>query len=242
MSTPFGRYNALRNRARASTWLASTRTRSSSKHLAGREGALEQDRAAELRLEDRVRAAITKGIGPVTIQRAVAWTAAKRSSAVTTPPLDPLGRTAQLTAADRAQESNRTDRLLNDPLAELLAGEEGAHLLDTMPQEARSSRVATVSLGLQASPKNSSLLLVFALPNRSTVVRAPEKTGSSGRRAIAPAGAQANSAPNGARCPARDLTERRRGSGSGSPSTPGSISPWLRGDIPNGGSHRHRNH
>jgi methyltransferase (TIGR00027 family) len=39
--------------------------------------------------------------------------------------LDPVARTARWTAAERARESARPDRLFNDPLAEVLAGETG---------------------------------------------------------------------------------------------------------------------
>jgi O-methyltransferase involved in polyketide biosynthesis len=43
--------------------------------------------------------------------------------------LDPVATTARLTAAIRAGESLRSDRLVDDPLAARLAGEEGRALL-----------------------------------------------------------------------------------------------------------------
>ncbi len=49
--------------------------------------------------------------------------------------LDPLGLTARWTAAARARETGREDRLFEDPLAELLAGEEGRMLLEAEPQD-----------------------------------------------------------------------------------------------------------
>jgi methyltransferase (TIGR00027 family) len=49
--------------------------------------------------------------------------------------LDPLALTAHWTAAARARESAREDRLFEDPLAELLAGEEGRALLAAEPAE-----------------------------------------------------------------------------------------------------------
>lgn len=45
-------------------------------------------------------------------------------------PLDPVATTARLTAAMRAVESRRPDRLLDDPLAETLAGEQGMAMLE----------------------------------------------------------------------------------------------------------------
>ncbi|KJY42685.1 hypothetical protein VR41_06715 [Streptomyces sp. NRRL B-1568] len=44
--------------------------------------------------------------------------------------LDPVARTARLTAAQRARESARPDRLFDDPLAASLAGDTGRALLD----------------------------------------------------------------------------------------------------------------
>jgi methyltransferase (TIGR00027 family) len=46
--------------------------------------------------------------------------------------LDPVARTARWTAAERARESARPDRLFEDPLAEVLAGEKGRALATTM--------------------------------------------------------------------------------------------------------------
>ncbi len=43
--------------------------------------------------------------------------------------LDPVSRTARWTAAARARESERPDRLFDDPLATVLAGEAGRELL-----------------------------------------------------------------------------------------------------------------
>jgi methyltransferase (TIGR00027 family) len=43
--------------------------------------------------------------------------------------IDPIAGTARWTAAMRAEESGRTDRLFTDPLAEVLAGEPGRELL-----------------------------------------------------------------------------------------------------------------
>ncbi|MER5443681.1 SAM-dependent methyltransferase [Streptomyces sp. NPDC002790] len=53
----------------------------------------------------------------------------KREISVSTSRFDAVTQTARWTAAARARESRRTDRLFDDPLAELLAGEEGAALL-----------------------------------------------------------------------------------------------------------------
>lgn len=46
--------------------------------------------------------------------------------------LDPVARTARWTAAERALESARPDRLFEDPLAEVLAGEKGRALATSM--------------------------------------------------------------------------------------------------------------
>ncbi len=54
--------------------------------------------------------------------------------------MDPIARTAELTAAGRARESRRADRLFDDPYAELLAGEDGLALLHDMPPGAASTR------------------------------------------------------------------------------------------------------
>ncbi|MDQ1750526.1 MAG: hypothetical protein QOE71_1582, partial [Pseudonocardiales bacterium] len=43
--------------------------------------------------------------------------------------MEPVSRTAQWTAAARAAESRRDDRLFVDPYADRLAGKEGAELL-----------------------------------------------------------------------------------------------------------------
>ncbi|MCV7175010.1 class I SAM-dependent methyltransferase, partial [Mycolicibacterium sphagni] len=55
----------------------------------------------------------------------------------TMPQLTPVGTTARMTAAERAAESARPDRLFDDPLAALLAGEVGrelaAHFSRTTP-------------------------------------------------------------------------------------------------------------
>ena len=48
--------------------------------------------------------------------------------------MDPLGVTSQWTAAARARESQRSDRLFFDPYASALAGPDGARLLDHMEQ------------------------------------------------------------------------------------------------------------
>jgi methyltransferase (TIGR00027 family) len=56
--------------------------------------------------------------------------------------MDPIARTALLTAAERARESRRPDRLFEDPLAELLAGEQGAALADAMPEASRNRIMA----------------------------------------------------------------------------------------------------
>jgi methyltransferase (TIGR00027 family) len=59
------------------------------------------------------------------------------------PSLDPVATTARLTAAMRARESRRPDRLVDDPLAEVLAGEQGMAMLaladagDTIPVRTR---------------------------------------------------------------------------------------------------------
>ncbi|WP_043262912.1 SAM-dependent methyltransferase [Streptomyces sp. CT34] len=48
------------------------------------------------------------------------------------PSLDPVARTARLTAALRARESERPDRLFTDPLAAVLAGDIGRELADRL--------------------------------------------------------------------------------------------------------------
>jgi methyltransferase (TIGR00027 family) len=58
--------------------------------------------------------------------------------------VDAISRTALLTAADRAVESRRPDRLFDDSLASLLAGEAGDALLNSMPPDTRSSRVMAI--------------------------------------------------------------------------------------------------
>lgn len=57
--------------------------------------------------------------------------------------MDAIGRTALLTAAERARESGRSDRLFDDPLATVLAGEEGAALLESAPPGS-TSRVMSI--------------------------------------------------------------------------------------------------
>ncbi len=59
--------------------------------------------------------------------------------------MDPVSATALWTAAARARESARADRLFDDPLGEILAGPEGFELLDSM--EARVTDGGT-SLGM----------------------------------------------------------------------------------------------
>ena len=54
-------------------------------------------------------------------------------------PMDALAQTARWTAAARARESQRPDRLFEDPLAAVLAGEQGFALLDAEPPEARDN-------------------------------------------------------------------------------------------------------
>lgn len=49
--------------------------------------------------------------------------------------LDPVASTARWTAAERAHESARPDRLFNDPLAGALAGEEGRELAGSMSDD-----------------------------------------------------------------------------------------------------------
>lgn len=49
--------------------------------------------------------------------------------------LDRVARTARWTAAERARESARPDRLFDDPLAEILAGEQGRALAASMAEE-----------------------------------------------------------------------------------------------------------
>ncbi|MGW4069248.1 class I SAM-dependent methyltransferase [Nocardia grenadensis] len=49
--------------------------------------------------------------------------------------LDRVARTARWTAAERARESTRPDRLFDDPLAEALAGEQGRVLASSMAAE-----------------------------------------------------------------------------------------------------------
>ncbi len=55
------------------------------------------------------------------------------------PALDPVAQTARWTAAARARESARPDRLFEDPLAEALAGAEGMALLEAEPPESRDN-------------------------------------------------------------------------------------------------------
>ncbi len=50
---------------------------------------------------------------------------------------DPISYTARFTAASRARETRRPDRLFEDPWAELLAGPEGFELLARWEQAAR---------------------------------------------------------------------------------------------------------
>jgi len=51
--------------------------------------------------------------------------------------IDPVSRTARLTAAARARESRRPDRLFDDALAEALAGPEGFALMERLEAAAR---------------------------------------------------------------------------------------------------------
>jgi methyltransferase (TIGR00027 family) len=60
---------------------------------------------------------------------------------------DPVSRTARLTAAARARETRRPDRLFEDPWAELLAGPEGFALMKTLEQ-------AAAPAGSPAPPEN----------------------------------------------------------------------------------------
>ncbi len=53
--------------------------------------------------------------------------------------MDAIAQTARWTAAARARESHRPDRLFEDPLAALLAGDEGFSQLDAEPAEARDN-------------------------------------------------------------------------------------------------------
>jgi methyltransferase (TIGR00027 family) len=53
------------------------------------------------------------------------------------PITDPISRTARLTAAARARESRRADRLFDDPLAEALAGPEGFAFMERFEAAAR---------------------------------------------------------------------------------------------------------
>jgi leucine carboxyl methyltransferase len=57
--------------------------------------------------------------------------------------MDPTART-QLTAADRAREGARGDGLFHDPMAELLAGQEGFALLAGMPDAARGNHTMAI--------------------------------------------------------------------------------------------------
>ena len=50
--------------------------------------------------------------------------------------MDLLGATSRWVAAGRARESERPDRIFEDPLARALAGEEGFRLLDEMAKAA----------------------------------------------------------------------------------------------------------
>jgi methyltransferase (TIGR00027 family) len=54
-----------------------------------------------------------------------------------TPFSDPISRTARLTAAARARESRRPDRLFEDPWAEALAGTEGVAFMERLEAAAR---------------------------------------------------------------------------------------------------------
>ena len=53
---------------------------------------------------------------------------------------NPIAPTSQWTAAARARESERVDRLFDDPLAAALAGAEGFAWLERMEAAARSDR------------------------------------------------------------------------------------------------------
>jgi methyltransferase (TIGR00027 family) len=53
------------------------------------------------------------------------------------PITDPISHTARLTAAARARESRRPDRLFDDPLAEALAGKDGFAQMDRLEAAAR---------------------------------------------------------------------------------------------------------
>jgi methyltransferase (TIGR00027 family) len=57
--------------------------------------------------------------------------------------MDPVSRTARLTAAARARESRRPDRLFDDPLAEALAGPEGFALMERLETAARPPGAST---------------------------------------------------------------------------------------------------
>lgn len=50
---------------------------------------------------------------------------------------DPISLTARLTAAARARESRRADRLFDDPLAEALAGPEGVAFMERLEEASR---------------------------------------------------------------------------------------------------------
>jgi len=58
-----------------------------------------------------------------------------------------LAATGRLTAAGRAVESRRADRLFEDPLAEALAGEEGFRLMEQWRLPGMSEEQATITIG-----------------------------------------------------------------------------------------------
>jgi methyltransferase (TIGR00027 family) len=60
------------------------------------------------------------------------------------PPLDPVAGTARWTAAARARENARSDRLFEDPLAAALAGEEGMARLEAEPPESRDNPILAI--------------------------------------------------------------------------------------------------
>lgn len=66
--------------------------------------------------------------------------------------MDALAQTAQWTAAARARESQRPDHLFEDPLAALLAGEDGFALLDAEPPEARDNPYLAIRTRMRPSP------------------------------------------------------------------------------------------
>ena len=74
------------------------------------------------------------------------------------PPIDPVAATARWTAAHRARESERPDRLFHDPLAGLLAGEAGMAMLGQAEQNAPHHELMAAYLAVRTRYLDEALL------------------------------------------------------------------------------------